>query len=97
MRIALALIPLSVVLMACEPQPTGTPRMSVAEAEVHCTQRAKQYANKPLLIADENGVVQVGLQAELPDSFMVTDFYKRCFFANAKRRPTSIPKLPAFG
>ena len=96
MRVA-ALIPVSLALMACEPTGAPTPRMSVEQAEVHCTARAKQFANTTRLIPDENGTIQVGLQAELPDSFMITDFYKRCFYANAGQRPTSIPKIPAFG
>lgn len=97
MKIAFAFLPIASVLMACDPQPSGVARMSVTEAEIHCTTRAKQFANQPLLIPDENGTIQIGLQAELPDSFMVSDFYKRCFYANAGQRPASIPKLPAFG
>lgn len=97
MRFGWIIAPTALVVMGCQ-HPSQTPaRMSPAEAEVQCTKRANQYANTPLLIPDENGTIQVGLQAELPDSFMVTDFYKRCFFANAKQRPASIPKIPVFG
>ncbi|MCO4824181.1 MAG: hypothetical protein KC451_04945 [Amylibacter sp.] len=71
--------------------------MTVPEAETLCTARAKQYAHQPLLIPDENGTIQLGLLAERPDSYMVSDFYKRCFYVNAGQRPASIPKLPAFG
>ncbi len=84
------------LLAACEPQGNQTPRMSHAQAEPHCTQQASRYANTPLLIANDNGIVQIGLQAETPDKFMVQDFYKRCFFANTGQRPTTIPDLPYF-
>ncbi len=90
-------LPFVLVLMACEPQPSGVAKMTISDAEAHCTARAKQFATQPLLIPDENGTIQVGFRAERPDSFMVSDFYKRCFYANAGQRPASIPKLPAYG
>ncbi len=97
MRFGWMIIPAALAVTGCQ-QPSDTPaRMSAEQAEVHCTKLANQYANTPLLIPDESGTIQVGLLAELPDSFMVTDFYKQCFFANAKQRPTSIPKIQAFG
>lgn len=85
-----------VALAGCVPQGPQA-RAGVAEAEQLCTQRAKRYANTPLIVADENGFIQVGLQAELPDSIMVNDFYRSCYRANTGVWPQSTPKIPASG
>ena len=87
-------VALAMGIAACQ-EPAA--KLSLADAEALCTQRAKQYSQRPLLIPDENGVIQTGLQAELPDSFMIRDFYKSCYFANTGQRAQSVPKIPAFG
>ncbi|MEJ6708116.1 MAG: hypothetical protein QNK92_04770 [Amylibacter sp.] len=97
MKTAVVFFPFALVLMACEPRPSVTAKMTVVDAETHCTASSKQFATQPLSIPDENGTIQVGFLAERPDSFMVSDFYKRCFYANTGQRPASIPKLPAYG
>ena len=88
---ALTLSSLALVLAACQ-APAPTPRMSLAEAEALCTKRATAYAQTP-----RPGSPSVGLLAELPDSFMVRDFYRSCVFANAGVRPDTMPDIPIFG
>lgn len=93
--IVMALAP---VMMACVPvSQTTAPRMSLVDAQTHCIAQANSYANRPLMIPDASGTIQVGLQAELPSQFYVNDFYKRCFRANAGQNPQTLPDLPAFG
>ena len=91
MRVALA-FPAVVVLVAACQAPAPTPRMSFAEAETLCTKRATAYAQTP-----RPGSAQVGLMAELPDIFMVRDFYRSCVFANAGVRPDTMPDIPIYG
>lgn len=89
---------LAPVMMACVPvSQTSAPRMSLVDAETHCIVQANRYANRPLMIPDASGTIQVGLQAELPSQFYVNDYYKRCFRANAGQNPQTLPKLPAYG
>lgn len=81
-------------LAACQTAPQ--PRMSLAEAEALCTERATRYAETPLPVRGENGYINLGLQAETPDSFMVRDFYRSCVRANAGVWPRSVPDIPVY-
>ncbi|MEM6618224.1 MAG: hypothetical protein AAF631_02860 [Pseudomonadota bacterium] len=83
----LALLALPAALMACTPEPPVA-RMSLADAQLLCTERATRYAELPIR--------GIGLQAETPDSFMVERFYKSCVFANAGVRPKEVPKIPVY-
>ena len=103
---AIALLPLA---MACTPvTPDQTPDVSKAEkqaqVQAYCTERAKSYARQPLVIADETGRIQIGLQAVLPDQDAVNQYYKDCYRAEFRKRPSKgspvpddIPSLPAYG
>lgn len=95
MRLAV-LLPLA--FAACTPtaEPVA-PRMSFDAAERLCEQRASQYARTPRAVPGEGGTIQIGLRAELPDSFMVRDFYRSCVYANSGVRPRTMPDIPIFG
>ncbi|MEM7441305.1 MAG: hypothetical protein AAF393_17060 [Pseudomonadota bacterium] len=91
---AVAFAALVLAVGGCQPP---TPRMSLAEAKALCTQRATAYARTPRPVPGETGNIEVGLLAELPDSFMVRDFYRSCVYANAGVRPDTMPDIPIFG
>lgn len=102
----LALVPLGI---ACTPVTEDqTPDMSKAEkqaqVQAYCTQEAKSYARRPLVIADDTGRIQIGLQAVLPDQAAVNQYYADCYRAQYRNRPAKgstapddIPSLPAYG
>lgn len=92
----LLIIPGVVALSACVPEQPQV-KAGVANAEQVCAQRAKRYANTPLIIADENGFIQVGLQAELPDSLMISDFYRSCYRGQTGTWPKTTPTITASG
>ena len=84
MRFILALLP-TAVLFACTPiadKASQTPRMSLVQAESHCTQQSNNFARRPLIGAGEKGPT-VGLLAEYPDDYQVQRFYRRCVQANS--------------
>lgn len=91
-----ALPTIAVLLAGCQTSPPVA-RMSLPEAEVLCTRQATVFARRPLPVRGENGVIQVGLLAELPDSFMVRDYYRGCVYANAGVRPDVMPDIPVYG
>ena len=65
----LLLIPLAATVAACVPN-EPQPKLSLSDAETACIAPANQFGRTPLLIPDENGTVQVGLQAEMPDDLI---------------------------
>ena len=83
------------LLAACQSAGSGQ-KISLAEAEEICTQRATQYASIPRPVRGEGGHINVGLLAETPDSFMVRDFYKSCVYAKSGQRPTEFPDIPVY-
>ena len=83
------LIPLGAALFVGACATTATPaKMSLTKAESFCAPKAQNYARRPIPVR-VGGVVQLGLQSEMPDDFMVQDFYRRCVFANAGQRPSA--------
>lgn len=85
MRAALVLIPTAAALMACTPsadKAAQTPRMSLVQAESHCTTQSNNFARRPLPIPGEGGAT-VGLLAEYPDDLDVQRFYRGCVRANS--------------
>lgn len=56
--------------------------MPLAQANAFCTSQAQNYARQPIPIRVD-GTIQIGLLAEMPDDFMVQDFYRRCVFAKS--------------
>ncbi|PLS23601.1 hypothetical protein [Neptunicoccus cionae] len=103
---AVALVPLG---MACTPvtqdqTPDASKAEKQAQVQAYCTEQAKNYARRPLVIADETGRIQIGLQAVLPDQDAVNQYYKDCYRAQFRNRPAKsapvpddIPSLPAYG
>lgn len=76
----------TLALSACVEQPA--PGMTRTAAEAHCAPLAQKYARRPIpVIAD--GTMQIGLQAETPDDFMVQDYYRHCVFAKSGQRPSA--------
>ncbi|MCP5086792.1 MAG: hypothetical protein GY952_08330 [Rhodobacteraceae bacterium] len=61
------------------------PTMTLIEAETYCGPQAERYARRPIPVVI-GGTIQVGLQAEYPDDFMVQDYYKRCVYAHSGQR-----------
>ena len=97
MKSILMLMPvLALGLSGCNTQQVA--RMSLSEAEAICTKRATAYAETPILRPDASGTLQVGLQAETPDSFMVGDYYRSCMYANAgvRLRMSEVPNIPVY-
>jgi len=78
-----ALASFCLLLTACaEATP---PSMSLMQAETYCAPHAETYARRPIPVRAD-GTIQIGLQAETPDDFMVQDFYRRCVFAKSGQR-----------
>ncbi|WP_069300120.1 hypothetical protein [Neptunicoccus sediminis] len=102
----LVLVPLG---MACTPvtqdqTPDASKAEKQAQVQAYCTQEAQKYARRPLVIADDTGRIQIGLQAVLPDQAAVNAYYKDCYRGQFRNRPAKstpvpddIPSLPAYG
>ncbi len=73
-------------LSACIEQPA--PTMTRPQAEAYCAPRAQEYARQPVPVMAD-GALQVGLQAETPDDFMVQDYYRHCVFSKSGQRPSA--------
>ncbi len=73
-------------LSACVEQPA--PTMTRAQAEAYCAPLAQEYASRPIPVMVD-GALQVGLQAETPDDFMVQDYYRHCVFSKSGQRPSA--------
>ena len=81
-RARLLLLPAVLIASACATTAPAA-KLSLAEAEVACVGPANQFGRTPLLIPDENGTIQVGLQAEMPDDLMVQRYYRQCVRAKS--------------
>ncbi|MBV1865504.1 MAG: hypothetical protein KUG74_13880 [Rhodobacteraceae bacterium] len=78
----LHIVPFLLLAACVEPSP---PEMSLGAAETFCAPRAQSYARRPLPVL-VGGTIQVGLLAEMPDDFMVQDFYRRCVYSKSGQR-----------
>ena len=76
------LVPAICALTACVPSEPQA-KLSLADADTICTQQANRFGRTPLLVPDENGTIQVGLQAEMPDDLMVQRYYRQCVKAKS--------------